>query len=44
MKRVLLKAWQLNERHYSAFTGLNKIEMGKKLVKKESINLGDLGI
>ncbi len=25
------KAWQLNERHYGALTGLNKIEMGKKL-------------
>ena len=25
------KAWQLNERHYGALTGLNKIEMIKKL-------------
>ena len=25
------KAWQLNERHYGELTGLNKIEMGKKL-------------
>ena len=25
------KAWQLNERHYGALTGLNKAEMGKKL-------------
>ena len=25
------KAWQLNERHYGALTGLNKIEMGKKI-------------
>ena len=26
-----IKAWQLNERHYGALTGLNKIEMGKKI-------------
>ena len=26
-----IMAWQLNERHYGALTGLNKIEMGKKL-------------
>jgi len=25
------KAWQLNERHYGALTGLNKIEMSKKI-------------
>ena len=25
------KAWQLNERHYGELTGLNKVEMGKKL-------------
>ena len=25
------KSWQLNERHYGALTGLNKIEMSKKL-------------
>jgi len=25
------RAWQLNERHYGEFTGLNKVEMGKKL-------------
>ena len=25
------RAWQLNERHYGAFTGLNKIEMSKKI-------------
>ena len=25
------RAWQLNERHYGALTGLNKIEMGKKI-------------
>ena len=26
-----IKAWQLNERHYGALTGLNKIEMSKKI-------------
>ena len=25
------RAWQLNERHYGVLTGLNKVEMGKKL-------------
>ena len=27
------KAWQFNERHYGALTGLNKIEMGEKIGK-----------
>jgi 2,3-bisphosphoglycerate-dependent phosphoglycerate mutase len=26
-----IKAWQLNERHYGALTGLNKVELKKKL-------------
>ena len=26
-----IRAWQLNERHYGALTGLNKIEMSEKL-------------
>ena len=30
-KKSFKKAWQLNERHYGALTGLNKIEMGKKI-------------
>ena len=25
------RVWQLNERHYGALTGLNKVEMGKKI-------------
>ena len=29
--KVSIKAWQLNERHYGALTGLNKDEMKKKL-------------
>ena len=29
------RAWQLNERHYGALTGLNKIEMAQKLGEKE---------
>ena len=32
-KKNFNKAWQLNERHYGALTGLNKIEMIKKLGK-----------
>jgi len=30
-KKDFIKAWQLNERHYGALTGLNKIEMSKKI-------------
>ena len=30
-KKDYKRAWQLNERHYGILTGLNKIEMGKKL-------------
>ena len=30
-KKTFFKAWQLNERHYGALTGLNKIEMSKKI-------------
>ena len=29
--KVSKEAWQLNERHYGALTGLNKIEMAKKI-------------
>ena len=29
------RAWQLNERHYGALTGLNKIEMKKKIGEKK---------
>tara|TARA_B100000902_G_C27118147_1_gene817205 strand:- start:253 stop:966 length:714 start_codon:yes stop_codon:yes gene_type:complete len=29
------KAWQLNERHYGALTGLNKIETSKKIGKQK---------
>ena len=30
-KDVITRAWQLNERHYGALTGLNKIEMSKTI-------------
>ena len=30
-EKNFIRAWQLNERHYGALTGLNKIEMGKKI-------------
>ena len=30
-KKKIIKAWQLNERHYGALTGLNKIEMAEKI-------------
>ena len=29
------KAWELNERHYGALTGLNKIEVGEKIGKNK---------
>ena len=29
IKEKIIKAWQLNERHYGALTGLNKDEMKK---------------
>ena len=34
-KKKPIKAWQLNERHYGALTGLNKDEMMKKLGKNK---------
>ena len=33
VEKKFFKAWQLNERHYGALTGLNKIEMAKKIGK-----------
>ena len=30
-EKYFVKAWQLNERHYGSLTGLNKIEMSKKI-------------
>jgi len=30
-KKNFIKAWQINERHYGALTGLNKIEMSQKI-------------
>jgi len=30
-----IKAWELNERHYGMLTGLNKIEMSKKIGKEK---------
>ena len=30
-KKSFVKAWQINERHYGALTGLNKIEMSQKI-------------
>ena len=37
--RNFSKAWELNERHYGALTGLNKIEMGKKTVSYTHLTL-----
>ena len=34
-KVEIIKAWQLNERHYGALTGLNKDEMKKKFGEKK---------
>ena len=30
-KKDFIKAWQINERHYGALTGLNKLEMSQKI-------------
>ena len=35
IKETFTKAWQLNERHYGALTGLNKDEMKKKFGEKK---------
>ena len=34
-KKDYVKAWQLNERHYGALTGLNKVEMSIKIGEKK---------
>ena len=34
-KKKILRSWQLNERHYGALTGLNKIELSKKLGREK---------
>ena len=43
-KKGFTKAWQLNERHYGALTGLSKVEMIRKLGEKKYMNLEDPGI
>ena len=44
IKETFTKAWQLNERHYGALTGLNKDEMKKNLERKKFTSLEDPGI
>ncbi len=34
-KKNFVRAWQLNERHYGSLTGLNKVEMSKKIGEKK---------
>ena len=36
-KKKILRAWELNERHYGSLTGLSKVEMSKKL-GEEKVN------
>ena len=36
---LINRAWELNERHYGALTGLNKDEMKKKLGEKEILKI-----
>jgi 2,3-bisphosphoglycerate-dependent phosphoglycerate mutase len=38
-KKIFIRAWELNERHYGALTGLNKEEMSKKLGEKKVLQL-----
>ena len=35
IKETFIKAWELNERHYGALTGLNKEEMKRKIGEKK---------
>ena len=37
-KQNFVRAWQLNERHYGALTGLNKIEMSKRIGEEKVLN------
>tara|TARA_B100000965_G_scaffold174638_1_gene145757 strand:- start:1249 stop:1965 length:717 start_codon:yes stop_codon:yes gene_type:complete len=38
-KNEIIKAWELNERHYGALTGLNKDEIKKKIGEKKILEL-----
>ena len=38
-EKKFVKAWQLNERHYGALTGLNKIEMSKEIGQEKVFKL-----
>ena len=38
-EKDFIKAWQINERHYGALTGMNKIEMGQKIGKDKVYQL-----
>ena len=38
-KKNFTKAWQLNERHYGALTGLNKVELANKLGKEKVLEI-----
>ena len=38
-EKNFIKAWQLNERHYGALTGLNKVEIGVKLGEEKVYQL-----
>jgi len=38
-EKNFIKAWQLNERHYGALTGLNKVEIGIKLGEEKVYQL-----
>ena len=38
-RKDFVKAWQLNERHYGALTGLNKTEMGQKIGEEKVYEL-----
>ena len=33
-----IRAWELNERHYGMLTGLNKVEMSKKIGKEKYLS------
>jgi 2,3-bisphosphoglycerate-dependent phosphoglycerate mutase len=38
-ERDFRRAWELNERHYGVLTGLNKLEMSKKLGEDKGLSI-----
>ena len=43
-ERDYMKSWKINERHYGALSGLNKIQMLKKIGEDKIYEFRDLGM